>query len=151
MSKNSNNQNLMNNVSLFKGIDNRATLTHIEDIPRWLHDSLLFESLIENREKENHYISCRFIRENSDIRNLYEFIDIASVIDYWKLNFIPESMLYAVKNNIVSYPDFLIVKEMFPEIDWNLLEFFSRKTVQNKEEFNEAIKAVLYWGETLSD
>ena len=131
-----------------------STMT-IDDIPSWLHDSILLETLLENRhrslnrkEYENFRfsISYEFVRDNDDIHNLRDFIDVARIVDYWQLNIIPESMLYAVQNDTVSYDDFLSVKEMFPcWITWSALEPFSRKSIENEGDLIEAFDAIKFW------
>lgn len=137
----------------------------INDVPYWLHDSLFFETLLEREDefqtdKNKHYsfeIDSKLIKENWDIYNLNDFIDIARIVDYWQLNFIPESMLYAVQNDIVSYSEFLCVKRLYPWIwsyynhslvSWSALEVFSRKVITDAKEVCDAI---YYWNQALDD
>ena len=156
--------------------DNWITMS-IDDIPYWLHDSLFFETLLERQDEfeidipfgrpavDNQYdkknysfeIDSKLIKQDCSIKNLNDFIDIARIIDYWQLNFIPESMLYAVQNDIVSYDEFLCVKRLYPwiwsfynscPVSWSALEVFSSKVINN---FKEAFDAVYYWNQALKN
>ena len=146
-------------------ITNNWITMSINDVPYWLHDSLFFETLLEREDefqtdKNKHYsfeIDSKLIKENWDIYNLNDFIDIARIVDYWQLNFIPESMLYAVQNDIVSYSEFLCVKRLYPWIwsyynnslvSWSALEVFSRKVITD---IKEVCDAIYYWNQALDE
>ena len=132
-------------MNIFQCIDTRKL--SLNEVPVWLRDSFLFKNFTEGNElNDTITIDSQFICESTDIDNFKDYIQVISVMSYWRVNQIPYSIRYALEFDIINNIQYELIKESFKlEIYWDVLDVFSRKKVNNIQEFTDSIKAVSYW------
>ena len=132
-------------------INNDWNSLSIREVPTWLKNSFFFDNLMEGsggNPDEEFGIGSQFIRQTSNIENVQDFVEVIRAMSYWQVHSIPTSVKIAVETNIISYEELLTVKESFPTIDkndWDILDIFSRKFVDDIRDFENAVRAVSYW------
>lgn len=132
-------------------INNDWKSLSIREVPTWLKNSFFFDNLMEGsggNPDEEFGIGSQFIRQTSDIENVQDFVEVIRAMSYWQVHSIPTSVKIAVETNLISYEELLTVKESFPTIDkndWDILDIFSRKFVDDIRDFENAVRAVSYW------
>ena len=132
-------------------INNDWNSLSIREVPTWLKNSFFFDNLMEGsggNPDDEFGIGSQFIRQTSDIENVQDFVEVIRAMSYWQVHSIPTSVKIAVETNLISYEELLTVKESFPTIDkndWDILDIFSRKFVDDIRDFENAVRAVSYW------